>query len=203
MNKNLLLKQNRLTILSGPTESGKTTTAMAAVINTLFDQQRSEANVLVFSYEMKTKHYLKGLACIYAGIEFEHFADTETKEDATRLRVAAEATRNAPLCIIESCPDVDKLCSHISDATQKAKYSLIVIDYLQLIKQSSTQHSMQVHRDETVWRLSELATKTSTPIVLIRQRAKALSTPEHICAEHKLSNVNYQEIDSLRDNLIK
>lgn len=130
-------KGGQFIVEAGTPGSGKTTYAMNIAFNA-----SQEKNVHVFSLEMSKRELIQRMVASAGGIPIRGLQDATAvgdEECCNKLSIAVNRIKKCKMVIDDAAGlDISQLISRARRQNRKAKTDLIVVDYLQLLKDKST-----------------------------------------------------------------
>ena len=159
------LRGGQFVIVAGTPGAGKTTYAM----NTVFNVAQKK-NVHVFSLEMAKQELIQRMIASAGGIKLKRLQSaTMVDDDWARLTMAVGRTKALNLVIDDGAAlDISKVFSRCRRQNRKAKIDLIVIDYLQLLK-DKTAGSRYEEVSSISRKLKQLAKELDCVVVALAQ----------------------------------
>lgn len=163
------LHPKEVTVLAGRTGQGKSALAM----NIAQHVAATHGPVLFFSLEMDTSDLQKRMLSSITGVPLGRMiAGTITVTEWDKVRRAHEAVRALDIEVIMD-PDLSVETMRAVARTKK-KLCLVVIDYLQIMRGSSTRRDNRVAElDEDCKRIKRAALTLKVPILLVAQLNRA------------------------------
>ena len=167
------LQGSDLIILAARPAMGKTTLALNIARNAAVDAM---APVALFSLEMSKEQLAMRLVCAEARVDsFRLKGGFLEEEDWRRVTDAAGTLTEAPIFIDDS-PDITAMSIRAKARRLKMEtdLSLIVVDYLQLIKGSASSERRDLELSEISRSLKMLAKELNVPVLALSQLNRRL-----------------------------
>jgi len=167
------LQNSDLVILAARPSMGKTALALNIARNVAVD---ANIGVAVFSIEMSREQLSMRLLCSEARIDSSRLrSGFFSREDWVNLTGAAEVLSEAPIYIDDS-PDISAMGIRAKARRLKMdkNIGLIIIDYLQLMKSSSSSERRDLEISEMSRSLKALAKELSLPVMALSQLNRKL-----------------------------
>lgn len=161
-----------LNILAARTSIGKTSWALNVALHIAKEALRGGAEVAFFSLEMSQKQLVQRLLSTDSLIDQTSLRDGKTTdEEDDLLHMKAKELRSIGLHISDSARHIDEIKSNSRVICSKRKIGLIIVDYLQLVKNGDG-HSRQP-RHEAIADISrdlkQLAQQLKVPVLALAQ----------------------------------
>lgn len=163
-----------LIIIGGRPSMGKTTFAMNIVEYVSVVLNRA---TMVFSLEMPDTSILQRSVAAVGGIDFEDLRRGKLKVgDLEKLQIASEKLKKAPIFIDDSPGlTLQQLCARAIQKFDETPFSLIMIDYLQLMRLSALHAGDPVRGlGEITQGLKALGKLLGIPIIVLSQLSRDL-----------------------------
>jgi replicative DNA helicase len=167
------LQNSDLVILAGRPSMGKTALALNIARNVAVD---ANIPVAVFSIEMSREQLSMRLLCSEARIDSSRLrSGFFSREDWVNLTSAAEVLSEAPIYIDDS-PDISVMGIRAKARRLKMdkNIGLVIIDYLQLMKASSSSERRDLEISEISRSLKALAKELNLPVMALSQLNRKL-----------------------------
>ena len=167
------LQKSDLLILAGRPSMGKTALALNIARNVAVEENISTA---IFSLEMSKEQLSMRLLCAEARIDSSRLrGGFLNKDDWANLTNAAGVLSGAPIFIDDS-PDISTMSIRAKARRLKMdkNIGLIIIDYIQLMKGSSTSERRDLEISEISRSLKSLAKEIDLPVLALSQLNRKL-----------------------------
>lgn len=167
------LQKSDLVLLAGRPGMGKTALAMNIVEHAVL---REDRRVMMFSLEMSTTQLVTRILSSITGVDSQKLRrGTLTPRELTKLTEEASRLSKSKLVIDDtSSISINQLRTRARRAHKKSPLSLIVIDYLQLMRGSNNQERRERELAEISSGLKALAKELDIPILALSQLNRAL-----------------------------
>ncbi len=162
------LQNSDLIIMAGRPSMGKTAFALNVALRAA---ARAEAPTVVFSLEMSMEQLMTRLLAVQAKVGLQNLRTGYIEdEDWQKLYGAADILAKAPL-FIDDTPALSTLELQARCRRLKAEHglSLIIIDYLQLMRASGRTDSREQEISEISRTLKALAKELNVPVIALSQ----------------------------------
>jgi len=168
------LQKSDLFVIAGETSQGKTSLALTIAYNAAINQS---ARIAIFSLEMSTQQLTARLTSIETKISSKHILFYPlNKYDIERVQNMQHLP--ASEIYIDDCNNssIDYIVSGIRQANMQFNIQVAIVDYLQLIKDSSKRNE-ETEISSNTRRLKNLAKELDITIILLSQLARDKSNP--------------------------
>lgn len=194
-------KPGELVVIGARPGIGKTSLALNIAAHVA---QHNEGGVLLFSLEMTGHELAFRLACAVAGVDQQHAKLGKlSDEDELRLEDAVEAIRALPL-YIDDTPGLGmrEIRAKAAVARQRYGVELVMLDYLQRIRNPSFRTPRWEHVGNCAKGLKTLARETEIPVVALAQLNRNMKQRRGASAKPALEDLREsgdieQEADSV------
>ncbi|MCM8820155.1 MAG: AAA family ATPase [Candidatus Omnitrophica bacterium] len=161
------LERGENIVIAGRPGMGKTALALNIALNVA----KKGYNVLIFSLEMSARRLIARLLCMEGRIDTIRFKEKSLyEEEHERLAKAVAVVSNLPLKIIEKVNKTIDIRSIIAKHTAKKDIGLVIIDFLQLIKDQSIKGRTRANEVGDIAKaIQDMAHFYDVPIILISQ----------------------------------
>lgn len=161
------LERGEVIVIAGRPGMGKTSLALNIALNVA----KKGYGVLIFSLEMSARRLIARLLCMEGRIDTIRFKEKELyEEEHEKLSKAVAVVANLPLKIIEKANKIVDIRSIIAKHTARENIGLVVIDFLQLIKDQSVKGRTRANEVGDIAKtVQDIAHFYNVPIILVSQ----------------------------------
>ena len=161
------IEKGEIIIIAGRPAMGKTSLALNISLNVA----KKGVGVLIFSLEMSAKRLIARLLCMEGRIDTNRFKEkTLYEEEHERLAKAVGVIPNLPLKIVEKVNKTVDIRSVIAKHTAREDIGLVVIDYLQLIRDQSARGRSRANEVGDIAKtVQTMAHYYNVPVILLSQ----------------------------------
>lgn len=169
------LQKSELAILAARPSMGKTAKSLNIAYS--IASNYPDETVLIFSLEMSKKQLVQRMQSFTSKIDLNILrqAKMESQDEWDNLMVNSDILTKLPILINDDNPiTCERICSISKQYSKKNKISIIIIDYLGLIRLAKTVQSDEVKISEITSMLKGLAKQLDCNILLLSQLNRAL-----------------------------
>lgn len=195
-------QESDLIILAARPSMGKTALALNFVYQAAMSQEKP---VLVFSVEMPSNAVMMRILSFMTKLPLQKIREAKlTRPEMGRLEAAVEQLRNRPLYIDDSPDlttyDMRSRIRRIMKSTGEENPALIMVDYLQLIRQPEQSENRNQEVSEMSRDLRQIAREFKCPVIVLSQLSRAVEkrnsqTPKPINSDLRDSGSIEQDAD--------
>lgn len=172
------LQWGKLTVIGARTSVGKTSWAIALMLNIL--KHQPDVPILFASLEMGKFDILEKIISEAANVPIQHIITGNTSQDERkRMMYHAQKLEKYPVTFLENFSlTVNQFRSKVKSSIKQKGTKLIFLDYLTKLKSSKQFNSNHLSVDDVSKGLQSLALETGTHIVVLSQLNRQVESRE-------------------------